>query len=170
MNSEQFTQFIARYQRPLLSAIYKMVSSREAARDIAQESFTRMWQKYKYINNAQTPFYVLYRIAINLSIDYLRKAKDFTYEISNLISEGDDWREDSEEFFQILLQCASELKPKQKAVFILRDIEGFDFDEISDILMTPVENLRSNLSLARKKIKNLLETRYRINQEFFYEL
>ena len=170
MNSEQFTQFIDRYQRPLLSAIYKMVFSREVARDIAQESFTRMWQKYKYISNDQTPFYLLYRIAINLSIDYVRKAKDFTYDISNLVSESDDWREDSEEFLQILLQCASELKPKQKAVFILRDIEGFNFDEISDILMTPVENIRSNLSLARKNIKNLLETRYRITQEFFYEL
>ncbi len=60
MNSEQFTQFIARYQRPLLSAIYKMVFSRETARDIAQESFTRMWQKYKNINNEQTPFYLVF--------------------------------------------------------------------------------------------------------------
>ena len=170
MNSEQFTQFIEHYQRPLLSVVYKMVHSWEPAKDIVQEAFVRIWEKYKSIKDEDRSFYLLYRIAMNLSIDYLRKSKNETDDIETKLNIIYEAPKDSKELFEIILQCASQLKPKQKAAFILRDIEGFDFSEISDVLKTSVENIRSNLSLARKNIKNKLVSRYEITEEFFYEL
>jgi len=170
MNSEQFTQFIGKYQRPLLSVIYKMVHSWEVAKDIAQEAFVRIWEKYESIKDESRSFYLLYRIAMNLSIDYLRKSKNETKDIESQLYIINEAPKDSKELFEIIIQCASQLKPKQKAAFLLRDIEGFDFAEISDVLKTPVENIRSNLNLARKNIKNKLESRYEITEEFFYEL
>jgi RNA polymerase sigma-70 factor, ECF subfamily len=170
MNSKQFTQFIEHYQRPLLSVVYKMVHSWEMAKDIVQESFIRIWGKYKSVGDESSSFYLLYRIAMNLSIDYLRKSKNENDDIETKLNIVYELPKESKELFEIILECASRLKPKQKAAFILRDIEGFDFTEISDVLKTPVENIRSNLNLARKNIKNKLESRYQITEEFFYEL
>ncbi len=153
-----------------MSVIYKMVHSRETARDIAQESFMRLWQKYQHINDIKKSFYILYRIAINISIDHLRKVKNLPFKMNSFIDEKTAYSDDINEIYEIVIRCTSELKPKQKAVFVLRDVEGFDFSEISDILKMPVENVRSNLSLARRNIKNLLEIQYNITQEFLYEL
>lgn len=170
MNSEQFTQLIGQYQKPLLSVVYKMVHSWETSKDIVQESFVRLWEKYKSNKDEARSFYLLYRIAMNLSIDYLRKSKNETNDIETKLNIIYESQKDSKELFEIILLCASQLKPKQKAAFILRDIEGFNFIEISDVLKAPVENIRSNLNLARKNIKNKLESRYQITEEFFYEL
>jgi RNA polymerase sigma-70 factor (ECF subfamily) len=140
------------------------------SRDIVQESFARIWEKYASIKNDSRSFYLLYRIAMNLSIDYLRTSKNETDDIDSNLNILYEAPKDSKELFEIILQCASQLKPKQKAAFILRDLEGFEFAEISDVLKTSVENIRSNLNLARKNIKNKLENRYEITEEFFYEL
>jgi len=169
MRSEQLENIIKRYQRPLLSVIYKMVHSAEASRDIAQESFIKFWNNYSDTESDQSVFRLLYRIAINLAIDHLRKIK--TIELDDSLApisytEPDDMNE----LYQIIIKCTRELKPQQKAAFILRDLQGFDFEEISEILTIPVENIRSNLYLARKKIRKLLKINFEITQEFFYEV
>jgi RNA polymerase sigma-70 factor (ECF subfamily) len=169
MDPKQFTYFLEQYQRPLLSVVFKMVQSWETARDIVQDSFLKIWERYT-VNDDDKIFYLLYRIAMNLAIDHLRKRKNELFEIENDATYGSELPKDSTEVFEIILKCSSQLKPKQKAAFVLRDIEGFDFMEMSQVLEAPVENIRSNLNLARKNIKDKLAKHYQITEEFFYEL
>jgi RNA polymerase sigma-70 factor (ECF subfamily) len=170
MTANEFKNMISKYQRPLLSVIQKMVHSHEIARDMLQESFLRFWKKYQDDRFSGSVFSLLYRIAMNLAIDHLRKQNSFPLSYNDSFQDPGYVPGDYSELYQIILKCAAQLKPRQKAAFVLRDIEGLDFDEISQILTLPVENIRSNLYLARKNIKNLLEVNYDINQEFFYEL
>lgn len=170
MTTKDFNDAVQKYQRPLLSVIQKMVHSHEVARDMVQDSFIRFWKSYRETEFNKSVFSLLYRIAMNLAIDHLRKQNSTLVQSDEYIEDKGYIPGDNSELYQIILECAARLKPRQKAAFILRDIEGLDFNEISQILTLPVENIRSNLHLARKNIKNLLEVNYELNQEFFYEL
>jgi len=168
MTKEQFNNFILQYQQPIISIIYKMVFSWESARDLAQESFIRLWKLKDQLIKDKPVFTLLYRIAMNLSIDFLRKNRNLIFEDIN--ENTYDPQEHSKEFTNILFDCCKKLKPQQRAVFNLRDLEGLTFEEISDILETPVVNIRSNLHLARKNVKQILYDVYEIDEEYFNEM
>lgn len=170
MDEDRFSEIIEEHQRAIISVIKKMVVSWDTARDLAQDTFLKLWDYRNKINYDKPLFTLLYKIAINISIDYLRKKRpepsNLDFEISTF--SGDNMGFD--EIYQLILGCTEKLKPKQKAVFILRDIEGFSFEEIKNIMGIPISNIRSNLHLARKNIKNYMEDLYQINQEMIYDL
>jgi len=170
MGEDQFIAFVECYRFSVISVIKKLVRSGETARDLAQESFLRLWKNRNELDSDQHFFRMLYRIATNLAIDHLRKKKPLNIIEFPHRSENTEIISDREEFFRLIRECARRLKTKQQLVFILRDIEGLAFEEISYITEIPVENVRSNLYLARKNIKTMLESQYEINEEFFYEL
>jgi RNA polymerase sigma-70 factor (ECF subfamily) len=170
MTAAELKQIMIKYQRPLLSVIQKMVHSHEIARDMLQEVYIRYWKSAQKGKITTPAFSLLYRIAMNLSIDHLRREKISPFSNSDTDHDPGYVPGESNELYQIILKCAAQLKPRQKAAFILRDMEGLNFQEISQILDISVENIRSNLCLARKNIKNMLEVHYDITQEFFYEL
>jgi RNA polymerase sigma-70 factor (ECF subfamily) len=146
-----------------------MVFSWEVARDLAQESFLKLWKGRKNIIKSIPVFTLLYRIAINLSIDYLRKKTIVNFEHLSEFNFNNSPNINNE-FNTILADCCKKLNPKQRAVFNLRDMEGLTFEEISDILQTNIGNIRSNLHLARKNIRQILFEVYQIDQEYFNEM
>src|SRR5690606_35267302 len=62
------------------------------------------------------------------------------------------------EFMDLVLKKSTELTPKQRAVFVLRDLEDMSVDEISIILSMSAGNIKSNLYYARKKMSESLAT------------
>ncbi|PZR29050.1 MAG: hypothetical protein DI538_24330, partial [Azospira oryzae] len=65
-----------------------------------------------------------------------------------------------EELMRVILETAEELTPKQKAVFILRDLEGLAVDEVTVILSMSAGNVKSNLFHARQKMAEKLKAFY----------
>lgn len=168
MIENQFNLMVDRYSKPIFSIIYKMVNHKETAYDLTQDVFLKLWQHHDILNNTKSIFTLIYKIAMNLSIDYLRKKKPnfIEDEIMDLVQNPDE----QDEMFHLIVQCSSKLKPKQKAVFLLRDIEGFSFEEIADTLKMSINNIQSNLHLARKNIRCLLESKYQLTWETIYDL
>ena len=78
--------------------------------------------------------------------------------------------EENNEITNILIDCCNKLQPQQRAVFNLRDLEGLTFEEISEILETPIVNIRSNLYLARKNVRQILYDVYEIDRGYFNEM
>jgi len=170
MNETQYAEIIRKFQSPLLMLIYNMVHSWETARDLAQDTFVRLWDFRDRIITEKPYFTLLYRIAINLAIDHLRKKKPDRLEFIETVPQASSGNHDSDELRQIILFCARQLKPKQQAAFLLRDIEGFSIEEIGSILDMPLSNVSSNLHLARKNIRKMLETKYQLREENYYEM
>ena len=170
MNEAQFAEAIKKYQSPLLTIIYNMVYSWETARDIAQDTFVKLWDFRNRLITGKPSFTLLYRIAINLSIDHLRKKKPDRLELIETIPQELADTHDSKELRQIILFCARQLKPKQQATFLLREIEGFSFEEIGSILDISLSNVSSHLHLARKNIRRMLEAKFQLREENYYEL
>ena len=170
MLDEQFEDIVEQYQTSVIALIDRMVNSMETARDLAQDSFIRLWHYRDKIKPDKPLFTLIYKIAMNISIDYLRKKKTDTVDFDLTTSSIERDILDSKEVFRIVLSCCEKLKPKQKAVFVLRDIEGYSFEEIKYIMDMPISNIRSNLHLARKNVRKMMELEYQINQELIYEL
>jgi RNA polymerase sigma-70 factor (ECF subfamily) len=170
MDKQQFAEVLEIYQSALISVIHKMINSWETARDLAQDAFIKLWHYRDKISEDKPIFTLLYKIAVNLAIDHLRKSKKKFVEFHDTLSNTSLENSDHREIYQLILAISERLKPKQKAIFILRDIEGFTFEEIKLIMNMPIRNIRSNLHLARKNIKNTLESDYNLSQEIVYEL
>jgi RNA polymerase sigma-70 factor (ECF subfamily) len=170
MDRDQFAEILEMYQSAIISVIHKMINSWETARDLAQDAFIRLWHYRDKISAEKPIFTLLYKIAVNLAIDHLRKSKNKYVELHESISSPSLESLDNREIYQLILAVSDRLKPKQKAIFILRDIEGFSFEEIKKIMNMPIGNIRSNLHLARKNIKYFLESDYNLSQEIVYEL
>jgi RNA polymerase sigma-70 factor (ECF subfamily) len=170
MDRNQFADILEFYQYAVITVIHKMINSWETARDLAQDSFIKLWYNRDKIKEDKPVFTLLYKIAVNLAIDHLRKNKNNIIQIDVATLPTSVENLDSKEIYQLILAISDRLKPKQKAIFILRDIEGFSFEEIKSIMNMSIGNIRSNLHLARKNIKKSLESEYKYSQEMIYEL
>ncbi|MFQ5709926.1 MAG: RNA polymerase sigma factor [bacterium] len=159
-----FEEIVLQYRRPLVALAFRMLNNLEDARDQAQEAFIRFWKMKSWPPEAEEVVAVLNRITVNLCIDKLRKLRRFRLfqsgaqaVISQHASSDNADRAVLEREMTILIQAAvARLKPRQKAVFVLRDVEGYSVRETAQILSCAENNVLVNLHLARKNLKKWL--------------
>jgi RNA polymerase sigma-70 factor (ECF subfamily) len=78
----------------------------------------------------------------------------------NLSSHSADHEIHARELHVLIQEAASELTPKQKAVFVLRDLEGLNVEEVCDLLSMSASNVKSNLYYARQQMSEKLKMYY----------
>lgn len=138
---------------------YRMTSNIEEAKEICQESFMRAFKYLRRYDPNKSFKNWLYQISINVTNDFLRKKKKSNVMLyaqgSHPSPEIDpEERHLKKEFKEKILDCVKELSPKEKNIFLLRDIEGFNIKETADILNCSEMSVRFYLSSARKKIRD----------------
>jgi RNA polymerase sigma-70 factor (ECF subfamily) len=171
-DTKAFSEIVKRYQNRLYNTIYRLVNASEDALDICQDVFLKAFQNIKYFRGDSSFLTYLYRIAFNECIAYRYKRQRIkTIDIKNnpdcilingMISGANNHTDvvqtkDRDEYIQRILNS---LEPELKEVIILKDIEGFSYDEVSKALKISVSTVRTNLEKARQllriKLKNLL--------------
>ncbi|NIM18855.1 MAG: sigma-70 family RNA polymerase sigma factor [Candidatus Latescibacteria bacterium] len=164
-----FPEIVVRYQRRILSIAHRMLGDLEEAKDMAQETFVRFWEKKISFVEERKVFAYLARTVTNLCIDQLRRRKRFRW-LS--LSSGELQRESispidperavsDRELARFVLKMAERLKPRQKAVFVLRDIKGLSVKETSEILGCSEANVLVTLHQARKNLRKWLGPKLR---------
>ena len=164
-DNAEFTEIVDKYQRRLLTIAYRMLGNFEDAKDSAQEAFVRIWKTGKWQNSGQEIFTLLARVLVNLCIDRLRKQslRHFFSLGENtagqrLASMSDPANEiENNELNALLESSINRLKPRQKAVFILRDIEGHRVKETANIIGCSENSVLTNLHLARKNMRKWIK-------------
>jgi RNA polymerase sigma-70 factor (ECF subfamily) len=148
------------------SVAFRMIGDEAQSKDIAQESMITIWKNLKKIKAPESYKSWLYRIVINKCYDELRKQKknpEFTADektwaqLSDKISQNPSARLENEEMAKLISLLTEKLSPKQKAVFILSELEELSGDEISEITSMSKANIKANLHHSRKKIAELIE-------------
>lgn len=135
-----------------------MVKSHEDADDIAQEVFVRAYAALKDFRGDANIYTWLYRIAVNLSINHIRKQKvrklvDISDYLNFLSKDADqDKSMMHDENVSLIEQAIQTLPQKQRAVFIMRYYDELPYEQISSILGTSVGGLKANYHHAVKKI------------------
>lgn len=144
----------------------RMVGQRELAKDIVQETMISVWQNLDKIKSAAAYKKWVYRIVLNKCYDDLRQRKrnheitadDKTWAIiAGKIADDGMTNLDNEESIKIINLLTSQLSPKQKAVFVLSELEDLSHEEICSITGLSRNTVKSNLYHARQNITVLLE-------------
>ena len=162
-SEEAFREIVERYQKRTYWIAYTMVGRYEAAQDISQEAFVRVYKALDTFDTGKNFYTWLYQIVVNLSIDYLRKKSNARSvgldDIGDTPDLAADPRQeiDRKEVRQKVLQVLNQLPLKYKTVLILRDIQGLTCEEIADSVGSTHPTVRWRLHRARKIFKSLWE-------------
>jgi RNA polymerase sigma-70 factor (ECF subfamily) len=175
-NPEAFEELVIRYQKPVYNLVYRYLGNAEDAKDITQEAFVKAYQSLAK-HNPELAFHSwLFRIAQNLSIDYLRwKKRRITFSIDETIEDVDRDRQQKEIVDQTpdvrsrlieeqkcdrIQSVINSLPEQYKSVIILRHIEGLRLEEIAQVLKLPLGTIKTNLYRARNLMKDKLGDTY----------
>jgi RNA polymerase sigma-70 factor (ECF subfamily) len=182
-----YGKLVLLYQHRLFNAICRMVGDRDEARDLAQETFTRGLDKIDGFRGDASPYTWLFRIATNLSISRLRKTqRRRTFSLDRPAGEntshgdgGDDQASalldrisaqrageqaqpqmdlERQERNSKVLEALGRLDAEYRAVLVMRDIEGFDYQQMADVLGLPLGTLKSRLFRARLALRDELKS------------
>lgn len=164
-----FKELIDRYRSQVAGIAYKMVGDYDDAKDITQMVFVKTFYNIKRFDTTKRFSTWLYRIAVNASIDYIRKFKKHKFEELDDITEPKEptlatqTPEQTYQFKELrehILRAAAKLNDKQRTAFVLKDLEGLDIDEIAQIMGMPQATVRWYLHRARKHLRSDLRRRF----------
>src|SRR5258708_6958927 len=159
-----FRELVEKHQGFAFSVSFRFVANSSEAEDITQEAFIRLWKhlpKYRFEIKLTT---WLYKIVSNLCLDYLKSRHGRRRRQWSTVDDYDEvpaaFSTDAslleEEFRANVLKMTEVLTPKQKAVFVLRDLEELPVKEVSEILSMSTNNVKSNLYHARLRMGELI--------------
>lgn len=165
-----FEDVVTFYQHKIYQHCYRMLGNAHEAEDIAQEAFIRAYINIDSYDLNRKFSTWLYRIATNLTIDRVRKRKPDYYldaEVKgadglNMYSqlESDNLLPEEEvenlELKSYIHQEISELPPKYRSIIILRYLEEFSLQEISDILDIPLGTVKTRVHRGREALRKKL--------------
>jgi len=161
---QAYTELMRRYQQRIYWTARRIVGSHEEADDVAQETFIKAYLGLGDFRGDSSFFTWLYRIAVNLSLNTVRKQQVMGYlrqsEILNRILPAKENPATELEFkeTELLLQRAiKELPEKQRAVFVMRYFDEMTYEEISKVMKTSVGGLKANYFHALKKVQEYLK-------------
>ncbi|MGH7718655.1 MAG: RNA polymerase sigma factor [Gemmatimonadaceae bacterium] len=169
-----FRELIRRYERPVFSLIYRMVRDREAAEDLAQDTFVKV---LNHIDRYRPEFKLsswLFKIANNVTIDHLRKRQLNTVSIDgsphaataaeaeatsfDVEARGESALEEleSRELGTAIERAIAHLRPEYRACILLRHVEGRSYEEIAATLDLPLGTVKTYIHRARHELRGAL--------------
>lgn len=156
---ELFRVLMNRHKEKVRNIIYMTLSEIDAIDDIAQEVFITVFKNLKNFRYESQFTTWLYRITINKCKDYLRKKK--VRKIFSSVDEDYDFTsteiDENKDIRLIVRKAIDKLPEKLRIPMILRDIEGFSYQEISETLELDLGTVKSRIFRAREALRLKLE-------------
>lgn len=182
-----YGQLVVLYQDRVYNAVLRMIGDRDEAAELAQEAFTRGLSNLDSFRGDAAPYTWLFRIAVNLTISRLRKVqrhRTFSLNAPPPGSNGRGSREggsgdqaaglidrvrqqdpgsepshalEQRERAEQVVAALGRIDPEYRAVLVMRDVEGFDYQQMADVLGLPLGTLKSRLFRARIALRDELK-------------
>jgi len=136
-----FNEIVLRYQEKVYWVVRRFLSSHADADDIVQEVFIKVYERIREFRSESGLYTWLYRIAVNASLNALRrqKVREF-FQVDSLLEHEDtrghrpDQAAERDEDKRLIEEAIQRLPEKQKAVFIMRYQDDLSYEEIAAIL------------------------------------
>lgn len=154
MTVKEYNICVDKYSDGVYRFILKQIQDEEIAKDIVQDTFTKMWLKTKNISFEKAKSYV-FTTAYHTLIDYIRKNSRYNEmeDEQHIISNENDHYSDVKE---VLDEALDRLSPIQKSVILLRDYEGYSYQEIADITNLSETQVKVYIYRGRMHLKKYL--------------
>jgi RNA polymerase sigma-70 factor (ECF subfamily) len=161
-NDNAFKEIVRRYEARVAATVFGMLGKCPEADDVGQETFIRFYNSLKNFRGDSAVGTYLTRIAINLSLNELKRRKrssmfffrkddDEPFDVPDETLRSSDF--DDKEIVQ---QVIRKLEPKFRSVVVLRLLDGYSSEETAQILNIPVGTVLSRLARGQKKLQELL--------------
>jgi RNA polymerase sigma factor (sigma-70 family) len=151
MTVKEYNKAVDQYSDNIFRFALKHLRNEMNARDIVQDTFTKVWIKHEEVNAEKVKSY-LFTTAYHLIVDFTRK-EGRNGDIENLSFEPQQQVEAPHDLQAILHQALSTLPEVQKTVVLLRDYEGYNYQEIADITKLTEAQVKVYIFRARKALK-----------------
>lgn len=164
MNQEEFRRKVFSQSERLFPMVTRMLGNKSNAEDAIQEIMMKLWVKRKQIGKHPNISGLVFLTARNYCIDLMRKKKleidDVPFRLHILKSEGGQEQLEWKELTTIIKKILKVLPEQQRAVIMMRDLDGYEFIEIAAATQLKIEHIRVLLSRARKRVTIELEKIY----------
>jgi RNA polymerase sigma-70 factor (ECF subfamily) len=165
-NSASFGELVCRYQDRLYTTLLHIVGCSEEAQDVVQEAFVQAFIKLETFQRNSGFYTWLYRIAFNTAISRRRRqrpaasveqTREATGEEPIDLHEAPGDRLEQRERVAQVQAALARLSEEHRSILVLREMEGFAYETISELLDLPVGTVRSRLFRARMQLREQLE-------------
>lgn len=169
-----FDDLVRRHYQRVCNILFHVLGTSSNVEDLAQEVFLKAYHALPFYRGQSAFSTWLYRIAVNAGLDELRRQKRrriFSFsrldeptesrkEIERSTSDGPqpDKEIERQELAEIIERAMRKLPEKLRVVSTLRDIEGFSYGEIAEMLQCSIGTVKSRLFYARAKLRRLLKS------------
>ncbi len=164
-----FETLVRKYERFVSTCVYQVVGNTQDTLDVSQEAFLKLYKSLSTFKGESSFSSWLYRIAKNCALDFLRRKKAPAVSIDEQDEDGksleiadEDVKSSPEksllrkEKHEILWKCVNKLSESHREIIVLCDINGYTYEQISEMLDIKEGTVKSRLFRARETLKNLL--------------
>jgi len=166
-DNDAFEQLVRRKTTKVYSLCYRIIGNAEDAKDISQLVFIKLWENLdKYDPHFAFDTW-LYRMVTNVAIDFLRNKQSRENAVNSnlrLVKTSSDAEQgvvvQRKEIENVFNAVATVLSPKQKTIFVMREMDDLPSSEIAKVLGCRESTVRNHLFNARKLMQQQLRKRY----------
>jgi RNA polymerase sigma-70 factor (ECF subfamily) len=160
MTTEEFKSRLLPAKNKLYRFAFSLLSNREEAEDAVQEVYLKMWDMRNDLGQYKSTEALMMTITRNHCLDKLKVKKNKAYSLNTEYNKSttDDVQKKTEQsdLIQKVKMVMQKLPEQQRTIVHLRDVEGYDYDEILKITGYEMNYVRVNLSRGRKKIRETI--------------
>lgn len=167
-----YRALVERYQGRVFTIVCGMVRDREEAKDLTQEAFVKAYNNLSRYRTESSFYTWLYRIAMNVTIDHIRKhgkrqREEYDDSVAAHDPDGSPHSGHSsgdpakllvrKQLHNRIMAALDTLSPEHRQIILLREVDGLSYKEIADALDLAEGTVMSRLFYARKKLQELLK-------------
>ena len=153
---EAYNVLVSRWEKRVFNYLLRLVSNREDALDVSQETFLKAYQNLRKLDDPARFSAWLFRIAHNEAFSLLRRRKPETELVGEPRPRNTDGRLLPVELSLAVESALVRLNEDQRAAVLLKVYQGFKFEEMAEILECPVSTVKSRLYTALNLLKTTL--------------
>jgi RNA polymerase sigma-70 factor (ECF subfamily) len=156
VTEKQYNHAVEEYTKNLFRYLKKTLRDQDAAKDLTQDCFLKLWSNKDGVDASKIKSW-LFSVAHNSMVNYLKSEAKKTrlgdYDDKNLPHVF----QKNNEIKEIIDKGLMELVPLHKSIILLRDLEGYSYKEIGEILQLNESKVKDSLFHARQKLKNSIQ-------------
>lgn len=158
---QAFEALLARYQKPVYNAAFRMLHSPDDARDVTQTVFLKVFEHIDQFDPNRRFFSWIYRITLNESINWLNKSSRLDPLADTMAADGGgpEAEAGNQQLGEGMQAALMTISPDYRQVIILKHVLGCSYEEISEILEIPEKTVKSRLYSARQLLRDKLTER-----------
>jgi len=154
MTEQNYNDCVNQYADNVFRFIVKNLKHEEDARDIVQTAFEKLWRNRENVDNDKCKSY-LFTVAYNQMIDHIRKNKRVQLK-EEFHEETKVGNQASTQTKKVLMEALNRLNETQKSLVMLKDYEGYNYEEIGRIMNLSESQVKVYLHRARLALRDYL--------------